>query len=271
MTTAEVRLVPANAVSDLRRLESLARAVFGDGQRPPGWFERKLHRECVSASHSWLLTTAAQADDARGWVGYGLLGTPPSLAPIARTAGIGLLAPWRGRGEGRRLVDALRDAAAAAGSTGLRIPASPHSAPFYTRCGLQALDPTLTLLAFGTGHHDASPALAWDAPLPGPVQSAWLREGWERAPHPFTVEVRDGHDRFDVSMEGSAHVAMRWASSDGSPDAPQAWLERVPRGAPALLHEVPAGAPFVQTLLERGWTVVQRTITMQATWASTPG
>ncbi len=267
MSTAEVRIVSAGAVGDLAELEPLARAVFGQGQRAQGWFAQKLRRECVQLEPSQLVTRSTDSADPEAWIGYGLLGRPPSLGLTARTAGVGLKTRWRGVGLGRRLVGALRDAAADGGARSMLVPASEASAPFYARCGLHPTQTSKTLLAFGTGR--AGPrrrAAAWDDPCPGPARSAWLREAWERtAPErTYTVRLRDGRDRFDVSIEGSAHVAMRWTSADGDPQGPSAWLQTVPNGVPALLHEMPVNAPALPGLRQWGWDVVQISIAMLA-------
>ncbi len=266
--------MPASEVGELARLEPLARAIFGDGDREPGWFERKLWRECVVSEHSVVLTTSADPAERQAWIGYGLLGRPPSLGGVARTAGIGVRVPWRGVGLGRRLVEALRERARRSGADTLCVPASEQSAPFYARCGLRPGETTQTLLAFGEGESQATPAERpepWDAPCPGPILSAWFREAWERTPpaRRHTVRVRDGHDRFDVSMEGSAHVALRWTSADGDVRGPLAWLGATPRGTPALLHELPENAPTLRPLLEQGWNVVQTTTAMCASCIQT--
>ena len=254
------------------RLEPLARAVFGDGQRPDGWFARKLWRECVVPDRSLVASRSVDPEETDAWLGYGLLGRPPSLGTTARTAGIGLRADWRGRGVGRDLVRGLLAQARLDGADSMLIPASDEARGFYQRCGLEPGAVTHTLLAFGRGTAAAHVDESWDAPSPGPRRSGWFREAWERTLPRTTTRVRDGRDRFDVSFEGTAHVAMRWTSADGMPEGPGAWLHTVPTGAPALLHEVPADAPFLSGLLNADWTVVQTTTAMQAAWAkSTAG
>lgn len=268
MSAPTVHLLPVASIGTPERLEPLARAVFGDGQRPHGWFERKLARECVVPDRSLVVSRSPDANDADAWVGYGLLGQPPSLGSTARTAGIGLKPASRGRGIGRRLVRGLLEQARLAGTDGLVIPASTAARAFYERCGLAPRGVTHTLLAFGRG--SATPTIdeSWDATTPGPTQSGWFREAWEHTLARTTTRVRGGRDRFDVSFEGTAHVAMRWTSADGLPEGPRDWLQTVPTGAPALLHEVPADAPFLSGLLDEAWTVVQTTVAMRASWAN---
>ncbi len=274
MSTADIRLVPIERVGEATRLEPLARAIFGEGQRPKGWFAKKLRRECVLPSRSILLTRSRDATDPAAWVGYGLLGRPPSLWPLARTAGIGLIPAWRRQGLGVRILEGLRSAARSEGAQGLLIPASPNAVPFYARCGLSPRTVAHTLWASGVGNgtagQDPEP---WDAPCPGPVRSGWFAEAWERTAQAGrqTLRLRDGAERFDVSVEGSAHLAVRWTSERGGVDGPTAWLHAMPQGTPALLHELPASAPELVGLLERGWSVAQTTITMCAVWASTRG
>lgn len=275
MSTADIRHVPVDSIGDPTRLEPLARAVFGEGQRPQGWFARKLRRECVLASHSILLTQSQDATDPDAWVGYGLLGRPPSLGGLARTAGIGLIPAMRGQGQGGRLVEGLQDAARREGAQGLLIPASPGAVSFYARCGLAKHNTTHTLWASGVGGDDAAAHSAepWDSRCPGPVRSGWFAEAWERTSPSVrrTLRLRDGAERFDVSMEGSAQLALRWTSTNGGTDGPTAWLRAMSPGTPALLHNITAAAPELPGLLERGWSVAQTTITMLRTWSSTRG
>jgi GNAT superfamily N-acetyltransferase len=266
--TPTVHLLPVASIGATERLEPLARAVFGEGQRPRGWFDRKLARECVVPDRSLVVSLSPDAKDAKTWIGYGLLGQPPSLGSTARTAGIGLKPSSRGQGIGQRLVRGLLEQARRGGADGVVIPASTGSRAFYERCGLLPREVTHTLLAFGRGTATPNVDESWDSATPGPAQSGWFREAWEQTRTRTTTRVRDGRDRFDVSFEGTAHVAMRWTSADGLPDGPRDWLRTVPTGAPALLHEVPADAPFLSGLLEDGWTVVQTTIAMRASWAN---
>ncbi len=274
MSIADIRQVPVEDVGDPTLLEPLARAVFGEGQRPPGWFARKLSRECVLPARSILLTQSTDATDPAAWVGYGLVGRPTSLGSVARTAGIGLVPAWRKRGLGASLVAGLQDAARDDGANGLLIPASPDAVAFYTRCGLSPHNTTHTLWATGVGETSvwATPE-SWESPCPGPARSGWFAEAWERTPQTrrHTLRLRDGADRFDVSMEGSAQLAVRWTSSDGAAEGPRAWLRALSAGTPALLHEIPASAPELPGLLEGGWSVAQTTISMVRMWVSTRG
>ncbi|MBV1858703.1 MAG: GNAT family N-acetyltransferase [Nannocystaceae bacterium] len=274
MSTADIRIVPVERVGDATRLEPLARAIFGEGQRPRGWFSQKLTRECVSPSRSILLTQSRDASDPAAWVGYGLLGRPPSLGPLARTAGIGLIPTWRRRGLGLHLLEGLQDAARDDGAQGLLIPASPGTVPFYARCGLSRHHTAHTLWATGTGKETVSGAPEpWESPCPGPLRSGWFAETWERTAsrRRQTLRLRGGTERFDVSIEGNAQLAVRWTSEAGGADGPSAWLLAVAHGTPALLHDIDACAPELPLLLERGWSVAQTTITMLRAWSSTPG
>ncbi|MGH1342188.1 MAG: GNAT family N-acetyltransferase [Nannocystales bacterium] len=274
MSIADVRLVPVDRVGEPTRLEPLARAIFGEGQRPAGWFAQKLHRECVVPSRSLLLTQSRDETDPGAWIGYGLLGRPTSWEPLARTVGIGLIPAWRRRGLGVSLLEGLQDAARADGAEGLLIPASPDAVPFYARCGFFEHRTTHTLWATGVGiEARAESPEPWDSPCPGSVRSGWFAEAWERTPQArrSTLRLREGTDRFDVSMEGSAHLAMRWTSVDGSAAGPTAWLRSMSTGTPALLHDIAASAPELSRLLEHGWSYAQTTISMLRTWDSTRG
>lgn len=274
MSTADIRHVPVEGIGDPTRLEPLARAVFGQGQRPHGWFEQKLRRECVLPTRSMLLTQSQDATDSDAWVGYGLLGRPPSLGAWARTAGIGLIPAWRGKGLGAALVESLQDAARQDGAEGLLIPASPDAVPFYERCGLNRGKTTHTLWATGVGQEaPVQGPEPWDSPCPGPMRSGWFAEAWERTPAAGrqTLRLRDGAERFDVSMEGSAQVALRWTSIGGGAEGPSAWLRAMSPRTPALLHDIAAAAAELPALLESGWSVAQTTITMQLTWPSACG
>ncbi|MEM6295623.1 MAG: GNAT family N-acetyltransferase [Myxococcota bacterium] len=274
MSIDEVRVVSAAAIGDLNRLEPLARAVFGEGRRAPQWFHRKLYRECVAADASVLLTRADDPRDDAGWVGYGLLGWPPSLAPVARTAGIGLIPGERGRGLGRRLVTALCDAARNGGATAIHIPAPPDRVSFYARCGLQAADPTVTLLSFGL-HDDSRPHRVedWQSPTPGPIVIEWLADAWQRTPaHArYTWRTNDGAHRFDVSIEGRAHVVQRWTAAPGADvlAGTEAWRRAVPSGAPALLQDLPAVSSITGSLETAGWARVQTTVMMRRSFMPT--
>lgn len=274
MSIADIRQVPVEHIGDPTLLEPLARKIFGDGQREDGWFARKLRRECVLPSRSILLTHSRDATDPEGWLGYGLVGRPPSLGRVARTAGIGLIPAWRGRGLGMSLLHGLQRAAHHDGAEELRVPASPNAVSFYARCGLSRHSTAYTLWATGVGDETVDgPPEPWESPCPGPLRSGWFRESWERTPQARrrTVRLRGGAERFDVSMEGSAQLAVRWTSKEGGTEGATAWLRALSRGTPALLHEIDAASPELPALLEHGWSVAQTTITMVATGFSTPG
>jgi len=274
VSTADIRAVPVESVGDATLLEPLARAIFGEGQRPQGWFAQKLRRECVLPPRSILLTQSVDATDPAAWVGYGLLGRPPSLGSLARTAGIGLIPAWRRRGLGAALVEGLKDAARGDGANGLLIPSSPEAVPFYTRCGLSKHNTRHTLRATGLGNGMVrGVAEPWDSPCPGPMRSGWFAEAWERTPQDrrCTLRLRGDSDRFDVSMEGSAQLAVRWTSKDGGAEGASAWLRTMSAGTPALIHDLPVSAPELPALLKRGWRVAQTTIEMLAMGFSTRG
>lgn len=263
-----LRILPATVVGDLRRLESLAIRVFGAGDRPPGWFARKLHRECVDPELS-RIAVDGDAEDPNNWKGYVLVGTPGSVHPAARTAGTGVVPEERGRGLGHRLV---RDAFAAtlrAGLRALQVPADPQRTEFYLHLGFEPVRHEVTLLGFGTGGSDPS----WGSHASWSLRherlvAQWLQEAWARDESDAHAEVilRAGASRARVllSREGQARVVHRLLVSGDTLDdhGLAALLERlraeIQLGAPLLLLGIPPYLPLVELLTASGWIVAQR-------------
>ncbi len=262
-------IVAAAAVGSIDRLEPLARRIFGDGDRPAGWFRRKLERECVDPSLSRVLhRDDARADDPRGWLGYALVGTPPSLPGIARTAGIGLVPDARGRGLGRALVEALVEVARAAACTRVCIPAEASTAPFYARLGFREHRRVQTLLHFGCGANtQLDPPTAWDERDDGIVVNAWLREAWERTDPALRGTAHVGGSTFLLAREGIAiachrSIVDRGCTPSDAAASFDALRNRVRDGTPLIVVHGDAVSPITPMLHDRGWVAVQHGVSM---------
>lgn len=260
-------IVDAAAVGSLVRLEPLARRIFGDGDRPRGWFERKLDRECVDANLSRLVhRDDAEPDDPDGWLGYALVGCPPSLPGTARTAGIGLVPHARARGLGRALVEALIAAAHESGADRLLVPSELRVAPFYARLGFRERQRVQTLLHFGrhptTTAIDLGAPSAWDDHAGGIVVGTWLREAWERTDPASRGTARIGGTTFHLAQEGVALVCHRCVVDEAlAPDDAAATFDalrdRVRDGTPLIVVHGDAVSSVTAALRSRGWTSVQ--------------
>jgi GNAT superfamily N-acetyltransferase len=158
--------------------------------RDPGWFVRKLRRECVDLGRSLLVVEGDDANDPGAWLGYALVGVPRSLGGLARTAGIGLVPRARGRGLGGLLVRAVIRASREAGDRGLRVLAEPERVRFYRRHGLAIVDARCTWRATGVGHTSSVEAelkaglelAGREAFVAGTPVASWFVEAWERTP-----------------------------------------------------------------------------------------
>jgi GNAT superfamily N-acetyltransferase len=263
-------LVAASVVSPLLRLESLARRIFGDGDRADGWFQLKLHRECVDATLSRVLVRDdADPSDPDAWLGYALVGRPPSLPFTARTVGIGLVPEVRGHGHGRALVHAIVDAAREHGFRRLIVPAERSVVPFYARLGFQQHRRVQTLLHFGTGSEHAiafgTPS-GWDD-APGTVVAAWLREAWNRTDPALRGTARCDGSTFHVAREGVAIVCHRCVvDPTRSPERAAATFDAlrnlVRDGTPLIVVHGDAVSSITAALHDRGWVAVQHASTM---------
>ena len=252
-------------------MEPLARRIFGDGDRPAGWFARKLRREAVSPDLSLL---ACEGDRLDRPLGYLLLGAPPSLPGVARSAGLGLVPAARGLGLGRHLLHAAGRRAADAGLGELHLLADLTSRPFYAAHGLHERAHLRTLHAAGRG--PAAPRLPppapWDLPGARPL-AGWLREAWERTEPELraTLEIHLAPSArliAHLSREGRALLVQRLLLA-GPLDAPV----DLPSAAARLLAALPAAAPILlygclpdlaARLLPAGWSCVQEGFVMAA-------
>ena len=257
-------------MSPLLRLESLARRIFGDGDRAPGWFPRKLHRECVDATLSRVLVRDdADPTDPDAWLGYALVGRPPSLPFTARTVGIGLVPEARGRGHGRALVHAIVDAARDRGFRRLIVPAERSIVPFYAALGFHQHRRVQTLLHFGCGTHDTiefGTPRDWDD-APGTVVAAWLREAWNRTDPALRATARCDGSTFHLAREGVAIVCHRCVvDPTRSPQSAATTFDTlrslVRDGTPLIVVHGDAVSSITAALHDRGWVAVQHASTM---------
>jgi GNAT superfamily N-acetyltransferase len=265
-----IRIVTAAELGDPGRLEALARRVFGDGDRPAGWFDRKLRREQVDLRLSPVAVAAgAEARDPDAWLGYVLVGTPGSLGDAVRTAGTGVVPRARGRGLGGRLLADAVERCASAGRRRMQILAEAEVTPFYARHGFSLVTPTVTALGFARGTAEPPPLEP-----PGPWRAlergehepvAWLPEAWEgtelAARHGLSWSSAWGPARAWLSREGVAWLVQRLVAperGDALPALADALLRRLPAGAPVLLPLLPAEAPVTRELLASGWAPAQR-------------
>jgi GNAT superfamily N-acetyltransferase len=274
-------IVPLAALGDPTRLQPLAEAIFGTGDRRRDWLARKLDRECVDPSLS-RVAIEGDVDDPSAWRGYVLVGTPPSRRPAARTAGTGVIASARGRGIGRALVRAALEAVADAGLyEELEILAEDGREPFYERLGFARERAFATLLAFGRGMEKPLPApLPWD---PGPrcrEIHGFLAEAWARTPSlergTDVISTPHGTAILHVCRENRAFAIHRTLVVDRpgvdieatAIAAWDAWLDRIREGTPALIVGVdaaPSGAGSVSSVTAAftacegsRWIVAQR-------------
>jgi GNAT superfamily N-acetyltransferase len=266
-------MIVAAELGDLGQLEGLARRVFGEGDRAAGWFHRKLRREHVDPRLSPVAVRAdADASDPHAWLGYVLVGTPPSLGDAVRTAGTGVLPSVRGQGVGGQLLQAAARLAKGAGYRRMELLAEASVVPFYVRHGFVPVLATVTALAFGRGPVAVpapAPPLPWRALGVGEHEAvAWLPEAWDgtelAARHglSWTITRRGGGGPVTawLSREGIAWLVQRLVAPLGValPSLAAELLARLPAGAPVLLPFLPATATATVELLDAGWNASQR-------------
>ncbi len=262
-------------VGSLAGLEPLAQTIFG-GQRRPGWLARKLERECIDPrACSLLLTSPVDANElveVERVAGYVLVGRPPSLADLARGAGVGLLGSLRGRGLGLELIRASCELLASQGATALEFLAEPERVAWYARQGFEAIRCEWALQATATGERDQFDWTESEVALTQPAACvwSWIAEVWPRTPageRGRLVGLVDGQPlRAWVSREGQAVLVQRLElgepGRDREPAAIVGALDYLrtcsPRGTPVLLYPCPAQQPWSRALVEAGWTIAQR-------------
>ena len=260
MSGGEIEIVSAEQLGRLDALQSVAEAVFGRGQRAPGWFGRKLARERVEAGLS-----AIARERASGRVcGYALVGRPRSLEGRARGAGVGVAAELRGRGIGRGLLAFVHARAQAGGCTAIEFLAEPPRVSWYVAQGFAVGDEQLTLMTTGLGSGDAiACGVADEHAAMGPRASwSWLPEAWLHTPidERAFVRIDDPVARLWLSREGRAWLVSRAELDDAAALAPvvDALRHRVAAGAPLLFYPCPADGAASETLLRLGCEIIQR-------------
>lgn len=192
----------------LASLAPLALAIFGAGDRPPGWFARKLTREAIDAELS-SLAFGTGGD----LVGYLLVGDEADdpTRDAAHCAGLGVLPPHRGRGLGPALV-----ARSVAALRRRRVPAllalsEPPLRSFYEHLGFHPQAARHTLQTTGLGRSDldlaSHPPAAW--PLPGRIVASWRPGTWSRTPNHLAATLSLERGAVHLSREGQAILVQR--------------------------------------------------------------
>ncbi len=265
MTRFEI--IDADALDDLAALEPVAEAVFGPGDRRPGWFARKLIREGVDPRLSSLVVDASADAVGPGEVlGYALLGRAPSLADVARGAGVGVLAPLRRRGLGRRLIEGVSARAHAAGCEAVEFLAEPDRLAWYLDQGFAIVEEQLTLLAAGTGEPNAAlPEQTPREPDPTAIPLwSWIPEFWSRTPAVDRTFVELDAGRFWLTREGRAWLVHRCELAPGAHvSGLEALRRKLPRNTPLLLYPCPATSAWVGTMCEAGFAPAQRSFVVR--------
>jgi len=258
------RIVALADLDDRGQLAALAERAFGKGSRSAGWLARKQQREHVDASLS-RVAIAGDPDDADAWRGYVLVGTPPSRAPAARTAGTAVDPRARGRGLGSALVQRAAEACRARGFAALELWAEHDRVGFYERLGFTQQLAFDTLVAFANGPRDVAlpDAQPWDPADAFVELHAFLPEAWARTPERYTL--RDHEGIAHVAREGIAFVVHRTllvADVLASPARAIAWfdalLRRLPASAPVCLVALDRVSSITRALHEHGWSVAQQ-------------
>lgn len=261
-------IIGGEALADLAALEGVAEAVFGRGRRQPGWFARKLGREGVEARLSSLAVAEpidGEALAANRILGYALLGRAPSQGSTARGSGVGVLAPLRGRGVGRALIDHAMIRAHAAGCDAVEFLAEPERVSWYVEQGFAAVERQLTLLALGTGAPAASLHDHGIRPDRAEPLWSWIPEVWERTPAGDQACVELGGARMWLTREGWAWLVHR--CEPGDPAVAVRGLSMLLRNlaptTPLLLYPCPAGARWLDLLREAGFAPAQQSFVMR--------
>ncbi len=264
-------------------LQALAEACFAARPRPPNWFTRKLVREAVDLERSLL---ALGPDDTP--IGYTLIGAEPGER-MAHSAGLGVLASWRGLGLGAALIRGLLRPLQDAGFTALRVQVEPPLRGFYERLGffLTPQRERHTLWSPGTGAADldwrAHPRMAWA--LPGRAVFGWRAGTWARTPDQDTATVRlAGADAWaHLSREGAAVLVHQLSLANVADVADVAevadvadnhWQTRIHtalaelraafhRDTAVLLYGCEAVSCITASLIRAQWRVAQTACEMQ--------
>jgi ribosomal protein S18 acetylase RimI-like enzyme len=211
----DVRIASAAEIGGAARLEGAWLRAFGPGDRPAGWFRRKLARERVDDELSQVaIATSGDPRSPRSWRGFVLAGRLPSLGGAVRTAGTAVMPDMRRRGIGSSLLHALDHAAAHAGAPSVQIVADASAILYYERLGFQRVRDVATLQVLACGEPSDLPApITWTAAPDGlgsPVElAAWTPEAWEGSVDRGTIDLAAPRARALVSREGTAWLVHR--------------------------------------------------------------
>lgn len=256
------RIVAVAEWGELRGLEGLASRIFGAGDRPRGWFERKLAREAVDAR---LSRVALVDGDPYGYV---LVGSPQM--GLARTAGVGVAPQFRGRGIGNQLVEAACVGASQRGLSRIRTLAEPERVEFYRRLRFVVCRTNHSLLNFATGEHKPdAPARAWDD-VGACIHefSSWMQTAWDRTPTEarLTLRITD-HAVAHVSREGEAYLVHRLTGNTRDENTiasvTRQLLATLEAPRPVLLYGCDSVSCVTSSLRRDGWSVAQTASVME--------
>lgn len=262
-------LLAADAGLELADLEPLVLRIFGAGDRPPGWFRRKLAREGVDPACSSL--AFGPGDELVGYLLVGAEPDPPG-PPTAHCAGLGVLPDHRGHGLGPALI-ACSIAAARRRAAALHALAEPPLRGFYERLGFHPLVANHTLQTFGLGRRDLDlakhPPAAW--PLPGRTIASWRPGTWSRTPTAQAATVQLERGAVHLSREGRAILVQRLcvdADDDETSSAAiltlEALRQRFAAATPILLYGCDTVSCVTAAILRTPhWRVVQTAWEMQ--------
>ncbi len=265
-----IQILSGREIGDLSRLEPLVREIFGPGDRPEGWFARKLRRECVEPE----LSTVAVHDGRP--CGYVLVGRP--LPRMARTAGVGVLPPHRGAGLASTLIEEAALRAKELGLTRLRTLAEPARVGFYERLGFGVVRNNHSLMRFATGSGTVGdPPRRW-ADVGDCIHevAAWMEAAWERTPASARRSVRlDGVALAHVSTEGSAYLVHRLNTNTlddaAVVEAAKRLLDALPAPRPVLLYGCNVVSSITSSLMRAGWDAVQTSAVMERSLSTFAG
>ncbi len=250
----------------LAGLEPLFERTHGGGARNPGWLPIKLKRECVDLNASCVVRAPSAGDRDPTWLGFALVGTPPSLAPCARMSGMGVVPRYRGRGLARRMLAHIQGALPSTHDK-LRCLSEPRNRSMYAHLGFQESHHIATLLHFGAGSNTALADPLDARPGRGEIIAQWLDETWVHSPveSKRLWETEDG--RAYLTREGCSLLVHRFELADTSEIERGALIldqlrASVERDTPVLVYGWPDDPDALRSVERRGWQVAQRACVM---------